>query len=218
MEEVSTRRAKGKPPKLRGLLSGEDQAMIFLKQRDHIIVVDNSNHMREFKSQVLDVFANLAHILEAADPNGLDVICTSDPGNMQHSKVTDRLVQFVQSNFDKGASAPCFIERALKTLVDKVIDKLPSGPGEKKRLISWIKNDKVRPISIYVLTSGVWDSSMAAREGTCGAERPITQLITELKSRNLHKSQVAIQFIRFGNHPTGIERLKYLDDRLGKPD
>lgn len=36
MEEVSARRAKGKSPKLRGLLSGEDQAMIFLKQRDHV--------------------------------------------------------------------------------------------------------------------------------------------------------------------------------------
>lgn len=174
--------------------------------------------MREFKGQVLETFANLAHILEAADPNGLDVLCTSDPGNMQHNKATEKLVQFVQSNFDKGASSACFIERALKTLADKVIGKLPSGPGEKKRLIPWVKNDKVRPISIYVLTSGVWDSSAGAREGTCGAERPIRQLITELQSRNLHKSQVAIQFIRFGSHPTGIERLKHLDDGLGKPD
>lgn len=174
--------------------------------------------MRGFKGQVLDVFANLAYILEAADPNGLDVMCTSDPGNMQHSRVTDKLFQFVQSNFDKGASTNCFIERALETLADKVIDKLPSGPGEKKRLRNWIRNDKFRPISIYVLTSGVWDSSTANREGTCGAERPINQLITELKSRNLHKSQVAIQFIRFGDHPTGIERLTFLDDCLGKPD
>lgn len=174
--------------------------------------------MREFKSQVLDVFANLASILEAADPNGLDVMCTSDPENMQHSKATDKLFQFVQSNFDKGASTNCFIERALKTLAGKVIGKLPSGPGEKKRLRHWIKNDKTRPISIYVLTSGVWDSSPANREGTCGAERPINQLITELKNRNLHKSQVAIQFIRFGDHPTGIERLTFLDDCLGKSD
>lgn len=173
--------------------------------------------MREFKGQVLDVFANLAHILEAADPNGLDVMCTSDPGNMQHSRATDKLVQFFKSNFDKGVSSPCFIERALKTLADKVIDKLPSGPGEKKGLMSWIKNDKVRPISIYVLTSGVWNSSETAREGTCGAERPISQLIAELQSRNLRKSQIAIQFIRFGNHPTGIERLIFLDDCLGKP-
>lgn len=173
--------------------------------------------MREFKGQVLDVFANLAHILEAADLNGLDVMCTSDPGNMQNSKATDKLVRFVQSNFDKGGTSPCFIETALKTLIDKVIDKLPSGPGERKKLMARIKNDRVRPVSIYVLTSGVWNSSEAAREGTCGAERPINQLITELQSRNLHKSQVAIQFIRFGNYQTGIDRLTYLDDCLGKP-
>ena len=173
--------------------------------------------MREFKGQVLDVFANLAHILEAADPNGLDVICTSDPGNMQHHRSSQKLAQFVQSDFDKGASGPCLIERGLDTLVDKVIDKLPTRPGEKKRLVSWIKSDKARPISIYVLTSGVWDLSATAREGTCGAERPINRLITELKDRNLRKSQVAIQFIRFGDYQTGIQRLKYLDDCLGKP-
>lgn len=173
--------------------------------------------MREFKAQVLDVFANLVYILEAADPNGLDVICTSDPGNMQHSKSTDKLMHFASSNFDKGASGPCFIEKTLKNLADKVIDKLPPGPGEKKGLMSWIKNDRFRPISVYVLTSGVWNSSATAREGTCGAERPINQLITELMGRNLHKSQVAIQFIRFGDYSIGIDRLKFLDDGLGKP-
>lgn len=36
MEDVTTRRARGKPPKLRPLLQGEDQAMMFLKQRDHV--------------------------------------------------------------------------------------------------------------------------------------------------------------------------------------
>ena len=173
--------------------------------------------MRESKGQVLDVFANLAHILEAADPNGLDVICTSDPRNMQHSKSTEKLFRFVQDGFDKGASSACFIERALETLADKIIDKLPPGPGERKSLRAWMKTDKGRPVSIYVLTNGIWNSSEAAREGTCGAERPINRLITALKGRNLRKSQLAIQFIRFGDNPTGIERLRYLDDCLGKP-
>ncbi|KAI3392354.1 hypothetical protein diail_5834 [Diaporthe ilicicola] len=218
MEEVDVRRAEGRGPKLRRLLPGEEQAMKFLKKRDHILVVDNSKLMRKVKPEVLRVFSSLAHVLEAADPNGLDVICTSDPGNMQNSRTTEKLVRFVQSNFDKGANAPCFIETALKTLVDKVIDKLPSGPGERKTLRSVFKTEKVRPISIYVLTTGVWDPTPAAKDGTCGAERPINQLINELRSRNLHKSQVAIQFIRFGNDPTGMGRLKILDDDLGKPD
>ncbi|KAJ0125346.1 hypothetical protein J7T55_006692 [Diaporthe amygdali] len=218
MEDVDARRTEGNAPKSRRLLPGESEAMKFLKKRDHILMIDNSKHMREFKVQVLNVFANLAHILEAADPNGLDVICTSDPGNMQHNRATERLVQFVQNNYDKGASSPCYIEPALKILVDKIISKLPSGPGEKKGLRSWIKNESARPISIYVLTSGVWDSSPGARDGPCGADRPINQLITELKRRNLHKNQVAFQFIRFGDYATGIERLKFLDNSLGKPD
>ncbi|KAL1855721.1 hypothetical protein Daus18300_011004 [Diaporthe australafricana] len=211
--------------------------MAFLKKRDHtrsvrgqgmhkytltyagkILVIDNSKYMRNFKDDVLRVFTNVAHILEAADPNGLDVVCISDPGNMQHSKTTERLIQFVRSNFDKGAHAPCFIEEALKILVDKVISKFPSGPGERRSLLSMVKSEKPRPISIYILTSGLWDSSPATKDSTCGAERPINQLINELKKRNLHKSQVAIQFIRFGDNETGKERLRYLDDSLGKPD
>lgn len=36
MEDVTARRARGKPPKLRPLLQGEDQAMMFLKKRDHV--------------------------------------------------------------------------------------------------------------------------------------------------------------------------------------
>lgn len=36
MESVNERRAEGKSPKSRRLLPGEDQAMIFLKQRDHV--------------------------------------------------------------------------------------------------------------------------------------------------------------------------------------
>lgn len=36
MEELKNRRAEGKPPKLRGTLPGEDHAMMFLKQRDHV--------------------------------------------------------------------------------------------------------------------------------------------------------------------------------------
>lgn len=36
MESVNERRAEGKSPKSRRLLPGEDQAMTFLKQRDHV--------------------------------------------------------------------------------------------------------------------------------------------------------------------------------------
>lgn len=36
MEGLKNRRAEGKPPKLRGTLPGEDHAMMFLKQRDHV--------------------------------------------------------------------------------------------------------------------------------------------------------------------------------------
>lgn len=75
---------------------------------------------------------------------------------------------------------------------------------------------KRKPTCIYILTDGVWDSSEAAKNGLCKADRPIRQLIEELKKRNLERHLVTLQFIRFGNDATGIKRLTSLDNKLGK--
>lgn len=168
--------------------------------------------MRQFKHQVLDVLVNLANILEAADPNGLDFLCTSDPEITQHSRATKDLVRFIRNNFDKGTPAPCLINKVLQTLVDKVIDRLPDGIGEEQRLRTHIESRETRPISIYILTNGAWDCSPLSKDGTVGADRPIKQLITELERRNLRKGQVAFHFIHFGDSLIDIERLVRLDD------
>lgn len=168
--------------------------------------------MRQFKDRVLDVLINLANVIETTDPNGLDVICTSDPRDIHHCRATENLVQIVQNNFEKGTSAPCFIETTFQTLVDKVIDELRCGAGEKQGPGFWIGHREARPISIYVLTSGVWDSSAPNKDGAVGTDRPINQLITELESRNLCKSQVAFHFIRFGDYSADIERVTDLSD------
>ena len=69
----------------------------------------------------------------------------------------------------------------------------------------WSKAYKpVKPLSLYVLTDGTWPN--------CNAVRPIEDMI--LFGRP--KEQVGIQFVRFGNRPIGIKRLKYLDSGLRK--
>lgn len=171
--------------------------------------------MQNFKSEILHDLENMMYILSQADPNGLDIILTSDPEKMEHNKSPEKLLRFVDNNFHQGAVGHCFIERSLALLTQRIIENLPSGPGEKKRFMSFNKS-KGRPINVYVLTNGIWDPTVRDGARVCGADRPITQLIKELEKRNLHKSQVAIQFVRFGNDPVGIERLVYLDDGLGK--
>lgn len=216
--DVNERRIKEKETGLRRSLAGEDQAMALLKNRDHIILIDNSTSMQKYKKEVIEAFINLAHILEKADEDGLDVICTSDWERKEHGRRAESLVAYVESNFFKGGDS-CFIEKSLLSLITEIIKDLPSNVAKqnrnffKSRLTRKVKG---RPTSIYVLTNGVWNTSAAARDGVCGADNPIRQLIRELQARNLHRSQVSLQFIRFGNDATGIKRLTSLDDDLGR--
>ena len=184
-----------------------------------LFLIDNSESMQQYKDDVIDAFTNLAHILERADDDGLDVIFTSDWRKKEHARRTVDLVELVQSNFPKDSAGQCLIENSLDDLITKIIDDLPSGEVNRKSIASRAmsrlgKKTKGRPISIYVLTNGVWNPS--SRGGLCGADAPIRRLIKELQRRNLRRVQVAFQFIRFGNNAMGIDRLTYLDDILGQ--
>lgn len=182
-----------------------------------VFLIDNSKSMQQHKEAVIDTFINLAHILEKADDDGLDVFCTSDWERKQHGRRAGGLAAFVESQFPKGDD-PCFIENSLLALTTKIIQNLPSKETKKSQnfMSRFGKKSKGRETSIYVMTNGVWNSSPAARSGVCGADNPIRQLIRELQDRNLHRSRVSFQFLRFGNDPTGIRRLTSLDDDLGK--
>ncbi|KUI67132.1 Mitogen-activated protein kinase kinase 1 [Cytospora mali] len=213
VEGVNMLRSRGRYPKYIQNLKGQEQAMPWLRNRDHVFIIDNSKSMQEHKKAVIDTFTTLAYILQDADDDGLDVMFTSNWEEMRHDRRTDNLVAFVNNNFDKYG-ARCFIEKSLHAVITKVIERLPEKEGARRRLVNRLaRKNKGRPTSIYILTNGVWDSKA---KGVCGADTPIRQLIRELQSRNLHRSQVAIQFIHFGNDERGSERLKWLDDELGK--
>lgn len=184
-----------------------------------VFLIDNSKTMQPFREQVITTFTNLAHILEKADEDGVDVFCTSQMDKKENNRRTENLTNFVRNSFCKGAGGRCFIERSLTTLIGKVIQELPPEAGSglrRARSFRGILGKRYtgRPISIYILTNGVWDSSPAAEKGLCNADIPIRQLIEELKRRNLPRNQVALQFLRFGNDETGIRRLRTLDDDI----
>ncbi|ROV89219.1 hypothetical protein VMCG_09900 [Cytospora schulzeri] len=215
--EVNERRTRQKEKDDRPFLPGESRAMGYLKNRDHVFLIDNSKSMQQHRKAVIETFTNLAYILEKADEDGLDVLCTSDWGKQEHGRRAKNLAAFVDNNFHKGGDS-CPMENSLLALTTNIIQDLPSKGAKRNRtrMSLFGKKSKGRPTSIYILTNGVWNSSPAARDGVYGADRPLRQLIRELQDRNLHKSQVSIQFIRFGNDATGIRRLTSLDDDLGK--
>ncbi|KAL9025601.1 MAG: hypothetical protein Q9180_007638, partial [Flavoplaca navasiana] len=65
-----------------------------------------------------------------------------------------------------------------------------------------------RPLSLYVLTNGVWDPK-------CTLITEVKSLVAWLQEHNLPNKHVGIQFIRFGNDRGGKERLETLDAGLG---
>lgn len=107
--------------------------MVVLTSFIQVFLIDNSRSMLPFEEQVIETFTNLAHVLEKADDDGLDVMCTSQSGRLEHDRRTERLVSFVRSSFQKGTRDRCFIEASLHFLLSKVIQDLPSGQGRGQR-------------------------------------------------------------------------------------
>lgn len=77
---------------------------------------------------------------------------------------------------------------------------------EERNKSFWMRGKAVKPLSLYVFTDAAWQG--------CDAVAPIEAMIEKQKQLELPKEQVGIQFIRFGNDPTGMERLEYLDRGL----
>lgn len=80
--------------------------------------------------------------------------------------------------------------------------------SKERRGFFFSRAKSVKPLSLYVFTDAAWPGSDAVA--------PVEAMIEKQKQLALPKEQVGIQFIRFGDHPTGMKRLEYLDSGLRK--
>ncbi|KAH7308564.1 kinase-like domain-containing protein [Stachybotrys elegans] len=172
-----------------------------VKGRDFVFLVDNSRHMQCHVQEVSRLVAALAYLVKNLDPDGADFICTSNPNKKEKVKTRKAAKDFIHRNFGEGQQIDCNMEVALVS----ILQDMPKPP--RRRLIG----PKPKPLSVFVLTNGVWDDS---RGGTSGAEAPIESCIKRMKEQGVARTHVAIQFLRFGSNPKGIQRLEYLDNDL----
>lgn len=186
-----------------------------------LILVDNSKFMQGEKDEVIKVVAALAYLLKELDPDGIEVVCTSEPGNKKKFKTSKEVRNFVTNAFQQGREDQCAIETALGVVLREArlrlangtsrgtilsIDRLRKGPfGQRSRASA------SEALSILVFTNGVWDYSEG---GLAGADQPIQGLINHMKLNNINRTEICINFVRFGADPRGIERLRFLDDEL----
>ncbi|KAI1141158.1 kinase-like domain-containing protein [Hypoxylon sp. FL0543] len=186
-----------------------------IQGRDQIFLIDDSASMKtQHRENVLNTFIALSYLAKRIDEDGLDLFFTSHPAKRHHQRQTTKLLHEVQQHFIRNpSSGTSSMEASMSMVIDYIIGKLPNPhvtltglPGVPR----WLKQ-KPR-ITLIVFTDGQWGNGSAFINGV---EKEIARLIRNVKERNLSRTSVTIQFIRFGDDPESISRLNYLD-KFGK--
>ncbi|KAL8653141.1 MAG: hypothetical protein Q9226_003966 [Calogaya cf. arnoldii] len=178
-----------------------------LKKRDHAILIDNSVSMRPHRKQVEAVLELLSTLTQPYDPDGLDLYFSTESGKLRPEN-PGKCLKYLRERPADGL--PDFRQRFAK-----IIDDYQSCFGKSNNLTlkKWrhpksTPSKGPRPLSLYVLTDGVWDPK-------CTLITEVRNLVALLQEYKYPNKYVGIQFIRFGNDPEGKERLKTLDSGLG---
>lgn len=176
------------------------------------ILIDNSKHMKQHKEDVMKSVKALSYLFKKLDLDGFEIANTSSPGVTVRCKTSTDASNFVIKTFEDGKEHDCMIEEALEAVLGRVKDKWkPSRYNNPvfRGIASRTKPSR-RGDSVFIFTNGVWDHNT----GTCGAERPIQSLITQMRENYIGRTKVSIQFIRIGSDSRGQQRLTVLDDDL----
>ncbi|KAK8061848.1 kinase-like domain-containing protein [Apiospora phragmitis] len=187
--------------KRRDPIPGMKQVMQEIKDRDQLFVVDDSKTMAQHKSRLyLTIKALLAFACQI-DPDRVEIVFTSDPSKVVRDRRmfggAEYLARKVLDHFDNGIlGASTNMESKLGDIMHR-----------------YVPVEGLKRASIYVMTDAVWQPSS---ESGGGVESTLRNLIMRLKQHGKDRHCVTFQFIRFGDDPVGLRRLRYLDDDLAR--
>lgn len=162
--------------------------------------------MEPYWDDMIDLFAVMAWLIKDADPDGMELYTTVSDGRPLKSKDVTPLLTALKSKPQTGMTD-------INLSLGRILDDYKSKLHEQRSHRSFWRTARtgsrdVRPMTLYVLTDGKWESP-------ADAETPIRSLVKKLGELGLQRRQFGIQFISFGNDPGGLSRLKILDDQLG---
>ncbi|KAK3942690.1 hypothetical protein QBC46DRAFT_425116 [Diplogelasinospora grovesii] len=207
------------------LLDGQADAIRCLDHREQIFIVDDSKTMiASHWSQVKETVKALTYLVKNCDPNHTELYLASEPVKSKKlpihksSAVLDILQQCEARPKGSRHQSNGNMERTLSRILDSVKRGM-TAPGSGTLSSRLSLKSRSHEYSIYVLTDGLWNE-MESREGPkheskSPAVRPIRTLVEEMKKQNKNRTDVSIQFIRFGDHPFAKRCLDYLDNTLG---
>ena len=162
--------------------------------------------MRPHRKRVEEVLELLATLTQPYDPDGLDLYFSTGPTKLRPD-TPEKFLKYLRDRPAQGR--PDFRQRFAK-----IIEDYQSRFGKRNALslTEMIHPNSTpprgpRPLSLYVLTNGVWDPK-------CTLITEVERLFALLQEHKYPNKYVGIQFIRFGNDREGKNRLKTLDARL----
>jgi len=187
-------------------------------------VVDDSQTMRKFQAldrpgghhtqyEVANYVDVLSYILKRHSIDGIDLYFFNSSESVKNSRHSTKLATSVRKHRFSGASSPKNGLVQILTDYNKAFQAYSSAireyPPNRKYSILPLTRPRLPkcppPLSVYILTDGAWElGEVDALEGV------IRSLAEDLRSSESSKRPIGIQFIRFGNHPDGIEQLEVL--------
>ena len=160
------------------------------------------------RTKVEQVVELLSSLTAPYDPDGLDLYFSTESTKQKPQKPKNP-EEFLKLLRDRPAQGlPDFRQRFAT-----IIEKYQSRFGKRNTLSRLLHPNSTpskgpRPLSLYVLTDGIWDPK-------CTLVTEIKNLVDLVDEHKKSNKYVGIQFIRFGNDPTGRQRLEHLDAGLG---
>ena len=160
--------------------------------------------MKKHWDNVIDLFSVFAWHTKSLDSNGLEMYFTVSPKKQNFSNTT-QAIRLLKS---MSQSTPSNIDLSLDQILRRYQTDLERHKERKNKNSFWSRDKDVKPLSLYVFTDGVWEG--------CDAVAPIEVMIEKQKELKLPRTQVGIQFVRFGEDRNGKAKLEYLDSGLRK--
>ncbi|KAH7175264.1 kinase-like domain-containing protein [Dactylonectria macrodidyma] len=159
--------------------------------REQLILIDDFTSMRAHKDNVEETARVISYYVKRADPNNMELYFASNISVKYQCKNSSHVESIIRKH--EFVDGKCAMGSCLASILNHVWVSLESSKS---------------PVSIYVLTDGVWE----AEDDEIGFA--IAKSAQKLEESNIFPPRIMIQFIRFGQDPNGIRRLKVLDDDL----
>ena len=166
----------------------------YIRNRDHIFYIDDSDTMEGFKADISKAFKWFSYLAKKVDKDGIEIVFGSDPTSIRRSGRTKPLINKLNANPFKEPTDKMEgnFDKFIKDILIPRLDRCPT-----------------RDISILVFTDGRWGDSLDA---AAGVETPVKHLMQQLILKDIGRTRIMLSFVRFGDDTTGKTHLDYLDN------